>query len=194
MARTIYAENLALLREVIARTEPVREPSEGDASILVDRWFLGTDAGLDPCGRFHHPFSPNGVSDRCERFWKALSQAAERLDVVIERGPDPCDVFIERYVEPEEAGADEPDEDEDEDAASNATMKHPLDPEEILQTMIDAIDPDEELEEDDFDPDEPPPCPACSGPLTVLGVLGQIKHFRCRHCGLEWSGSRGQAN
>lgn len=28
-------------------------------------------------------------------------------------------------------------------------------------------------------------CSACSGPLILLGLLGIVKWFRCRNCGLE---------
>ena len=30
-------------------------------------------------------------------------------------------------------------------------------------------------------------CPACGGPVTLLGTLGKRKHFRCRNCGLDSS-------
>lgn len=28
-------------------------------------------------------------------------------------------------------------------------------------------------------------CPACGGPLVVLGQLGNTEHYRCQACGLE---------
>jgi hypothetical protein len=30
-------------------------------------------------------------------------------------------------------------------------------------------------------------CPACYGPLYVLGRLGSLIHFRCRDCGTDCS-------
>jgi NAD-dependent SIR2 family protein deacetylase len=30
-------------------------------------------------------------------------------------------------------------------------------------------------------------CPECGGELQVLGVLGNLQHLRCRHCGLQFS-------
>jgi hypothetical protein len=31
-----------------------------------------------------------------------------------------------------------------------------------------------------------PRCPMCQGPAIRLGVLGLLKWFRCRDCGLEF--------
>ena len=33
--------------------------------------------------------------------------------------------------------------------------------------------------------DELLPCSACSGPLVLLGTLGDQDHFRCRNCGMD---------
>ena len=30
-------------------------------------------------------------------------------------------------------------------------------------------------------------CEQCQGDLVILGVLGNLAHFRCRHCGAECS-------
>jgi len=30
-------------------------------------------------------------------------------------------------------------------------------------------------------------CPACEGPGLLLGALGKLLWFRCRHCGVEFS-------
>lgn len=32
-------------------------------------------------------------------------------------------------------------------------------------------------------------CPACSGPLNLLGTLGSLAHFRCRNCGMMSTGT-----
>lgn len=35
----------------------------------------------------------------------------------------------------------------------------------------------------------PASCPACNGSAYELGMLGARLHFRCRHCGCEFSHS-----
>lgn len=30
-------------------------------------------------------------------------------------------------------------------------------------------------------------CALCSGPLALLGELGNLRHYRCRHCGADWT-------
>ena len=37
------------------------------------------------------------------------------------------------------------------------------------------------------EPEEPAVCPACGGPLEVLGMLGNRRHSRCRNCGIDTS-------
>lgn len=34
---------------------------------------------------------------------------------------------------------------------------------------------------------EGPSCRLCGGQTTVLGVLGNLKHLRCRDCGAQYS-------
>ncbi len=34
-------------------------------------------------------------------------------------------------------------------------------------------------------------CFKCGGPLYRLGSLGQLNHFRCRHCGMDQASSLG---
>lgn len=29
-------------------------------------------------------------------------------------------------------------------------------------------------------------CPACEGPGGMVGILGRLAHFQCRHCGSAW--------
>jgi hypothetical protein len=51
-------------------------------------------------------------------------------------------------------------------------------------------DEDEDEDEDqDQDEDDDPhvTCPACHGPTTSLGVLGDRWHLSCRDCGAEFS-------
>lgn len=30
-------------------------------------------------------------------------------------------------------------------------------------------------------------CPACTGPLLLLGTLGLLRWLRCRNCGMQFS-------
>jgi len=36
-------------------------------------------------------------------------------------------------------------------------------------------------------------CKLCEGSLYLLGILGNIAWFRCRHCGVEFSENVGDA-
>jgi hypothetical protein len=62
-----------------------------------DYWsnFLGSYMSLDPCGKYHHFLSPNGVTKKCNQFWENLDRAASELNCWIESGEgDPCDIFL----------------------------------------------------------------------------------------------------
>jgi len=37
------------------------------------------------------------------------------------------------------------------------------------------------------DDDDALHCPACAGPLMLLGILGRREHSHCRNCGLACS-------
>jgi hypothetical protein len=37
-------------------------------------------------------------------------------------------------------------------------------------------------------------CPQCDGYPTYMGTLGTLAHWRCRHCGTEWSTTVGEAD
>ena len=41
--------------------------------------YIGTYMHLDPCGRYHHFLSPNGITKKCEQFWESLEKMAEEL-------------------------------------------------------------------------------------------------------------------
>jgi len=57
--------------------------------------YLGSFMSLDPCGRYHHIFSPNGATSKCERFWNNLEECAGELGGWIEGGEgDPTDIFF----------------------------------------------------------------------------------------------------
>lgn len=163
MARTFYAENLALLTSIVAGADAVREEEEDGT---VDRWFVGTVFALDPCGRFHHGFSSNGAGARCEAYWESLDKAADRLEGYIERGPDPCDVFFQRSVEEGDA---------EEEAVT------------VEEAVAEGLDALYAGEVEDDEEDALTVCPVCTGPVYPLGTLGARQHFRCRNCGLDLS-------
>ena len=57
--------------------------------------YLGCFLSLDPCGKYHHILSPNGVTKTCEKFWENLNQAAEDLGGWIESGKgNETDIFF----------------------------------------------------------------------------------------------------
>ena len=57
--------------------------------------YLGSFLDLDPCGRYHHVLSPNGITKRCERFWYNLEECAEELGCWLHSGEgDALDVFM----------------------------------------------------------------------------------------------------
>lgn len=58
--------------------------------------YLGSFMKLDPCGRYHHMHSPNGITKRCEQFWESLEKVAEDLHGAISSGEgDPTDIYFE---------------------------------------------------------------------------------------------------
>ena len=62
--------------------------------------FLGTYMSLDPCGKYHHFLSPNGVQKRCVRFWENMEKSANELDMWLQSGEsDPCDLFLCKNIE-----------------------------------------------------------------------------------------------
>ena len=58
-------------------------------------YYLGSFLSLDPCGKYHHILSENGITKKCERFWDNLESAASELDMWTESGEgDGLDVFL----------------------------------------------------------------------------------------------------
>jgi len=45
---------------------------------------------------------------------------------------------------------------------------------------------EEDLRLESF-PEVPESCTLCGGQVSVLGVLGNLHHSQCRHCGMESS-------
>lgn len=70
---------------------------DADSDTEVRGVFVGTVFALDPCGRYHHMLSPNGVTRRCEQFWESLDRQLDKRGLSLECGPDPCDYFAYEY-------------------------------------------------------------------------------------------------
>lgn len=69
--------------------------------------FLGTVFALDPCGRYHHMLSPNGVTAKCERFWESLERQLEKRGMWLTSGEgDPCDQFAGQSRSADDAEAE----------------------------------------------------------------------------------------
>jgi hypothetical protein len=57
--------------------------------------YLGSYMSLDPCGRYHHAISPNGVTSKCMAYWERLEKAAQVVGGWIEAGEgDPTDIYF----------------------------------------------------------------------------------------------------
>jgi hypothetical protein len=70
-----------------------------DKDGIIAARFLGSYLSLDPCGRYHHMLSPNGITNRCQRFWENMEESAEELGAWIESGQcDSLDIFLSWYV------------------------------------------------------------------------------------------------
>jgi hypothetical protein len=41
--------------------------------------------------------------------------------------------------------------------------------------------------DEEFEEPESADCPACGGPGVPLGALGNLEHFRCRNCGIDFN-------
>ena len=59
--------------------------------------FLGSTYGLDPCGRYHHMLSPNGVTQRCEQFWESLERQLEKRGLWLD-GEDDMAIRAVRWL------------------------------------------------------------------------------------------------
>jgi len=58
--------------------------------------YLGSFMSLDPCGRYHHILSPNGITGRCEQFWESIEKVAGELHGAISSGEgDHTDIYFE---------------------------------------------------------------------------------------------------
>lgn len=74
---------------------------EDNSGSIIQSIFIGTYMHLDPCGRYHHLLSPNGVSQKCITYWERLDKAAEEIGCWLSAGDngDLCDMFLNRLPE-----------------------------------------------------------------------------------------------
>ena len=80
------------LKSFISNMELVEAAYGEDAKRSI---YIGSALSLDPCGKYHHVFSPNGVTSNCIRYWENLEKAAEELGGWLETGDgDPLDNFF----------------------------------------------------------------------------------------------------
>jgi hypothetical protein len=93
MAQTFYSQNLAMLKEAQKELDSVNVTTAMDGNEYLAT-YIGSYLSLDPCGRYHHILSLNGVTSRCEAYWESLEKAATRLGGWIESGEgDPLDQY-----------------------------------------------------------------------------------------------------
>lgn len=82
-------EMTKMFKEVIKKNEGERTEDE---TFSV---YLGSFMSIDPCGRYHHILSENGITNKCELFWERLDDAASLAGGYIESGEgDPTDIFF----------------------------------------------------------------------------------------------------
>jgi hypothetical protein len=91
MAKTFYAYNLQMLKGYIPYMEKVTDMDNNE----IQSVYLGSFSTMDPCGRYHHCISPNGLTPRCMNYWGSLDKAASKLNGRIESGEgDPLDIYF----------------------------------------------------------------------------------------------------
>lgn len=91
MGAITIAELTVELKSMIPHMETV----EGDGDETYRSIYLGSFLSLDPCGKYHHVLSPNGVTEDCEEYWENLEKAATELGGWIQSGEgDPLDTFF----------------------------------------------------------------------------------------------------
>lgn len=83
------------IRKMLQDAIPDMEEYEDFEGNKLKSVYLGSALLLDPCGKYHHILSPNGITNKCERFWNNLNDCAEELHGWIEGGEgDPIDTFF----------------------------------------------------------------------------------------------------
>lgn len=87
------------LKDIIKDNSNFEEIEDFEGNKLLCH-YLGSYMALDPCGKYHHCLSPNGVSKKCERFWVNLENVADELSCWIETGDgDPTDIFLCKNID-----------------------------------------------------------------------------------------------
>lgn len=88
-----------VLKGLIPKMEKVESTFHADAYKSI---FLGSYLSLDPCGKYHHFLSPNGVTKKCENYWQRLEKAADEVGGWISSGEgDALDIFFCMSIEEE---------------------------------------------------------------------------------------------
>jgi len=83
------------LKDVLKFDEPYVMENDFEEGEKYHSYFIGSFLSLDPCGRYHHILSPNGITRKCEIFWEELEEIAQRMGGWIESGEgDPLDTFF----------------------------------------------------------------------------------------------------
>lgn len=75
--------------------DPYSSPDMSEQTGAYKSVYLGSFMALDPCGRYHHLISPNGITNRCMAYWEQLEACASELGGWVESGEgDPTDIFF----------------------------------------------------------------------------------------------------
>lgn len=66
--------------------------------------YLGRVYNFDPCGKYHHLLSPNGVQKRCIFAWEEFEQAIEKLGMAtVSNEGDPTELYATYVIGDPEA-------------------------------------------------------------------------------------------
>jgi len=57
----------------------------------------------------------------------------------------------------------------------------------IAEMAIWNEEDDEDEDDEDVKEDEDMDCPVCHGQGVLLGKMGNLTHYRCRQCGMQFS-------
>ena len=83
--------------EIVKLSDITGDEFDNDKS--VEFWYLGSFLDLDPCGKYHHCISPNGITKKCETFWNELETIATELNCWTQSGEgNSLDIFLYRGV------------------------------------------------------------------------------------------------
>lgn len=78
----------------ILKNEPFEKVQDYDENEYYSI-YLGSFLSLDPCGKYHHLLSLNGIKKSCENFWERFNECAESLNCWISSSEgDELDVLL----------------------------------------------------------------------------------------------------